>query len=1606
MATSGTIKGICDNKNYTLTCSWSVTQSETSSTITAKVYLKAPSGWSTFSDYWKCTINGVQVTNNLSTWVKGSKVLLGQRTWTVNHGSDGTCSTNISFSYSNGLSSAGTYTTKTGSGSETVVLNSVSGISTPSSFVAKKQNIILYEHNETNFDHNGICILRPIECIITRNLIDYVYELDMKYPLDDTGYWSHIIEDRIIKANGQLFRIVQTDVSVIDATVTVYAKHVFFDLQKNFIEKVEIKNKSGNTALGQLLSSTAYTHDFKSYSDLSETKSFTCESKNVLDALLGEEDSFIQHWGGEVEVDNFTVNIVKQLGVDRGYKIKYGKNLTGLMLKTDYSTLITRIKPVGFDGIDLGTNKYVDSSNIKNYCMPIIKEIKYEHVKWTGSKNYKKDDVDEEDSVFTTLSLAQAELARLATLEFTEKEVDLPSVTCEVNFVELANTEEYSHLKGLEKISLGDVVMIEHQPLGINLKARCIGFTYDCLKQQYEEITIGHYQKNFFKETANTTNKVTSGDLNIAEKLETTYSQAINSMSNMMTNAMNGNVVLSNNEILIMDTDNKETATKVWRFNSSGIAYSDSGYDGDYKVGITMDGRINGALITTGTIKGEMLEVGTVTMDELAISIRDTINSSITESDAQAIVNSSLDKFESELSQNFVTQENVTKQIQSATEVAVEQATSNIINNAVSDAMENVNDQLNGKLDNYTSSVLNPTLQNAIENAIEESKDYITEVNSNYYTKGETDSKISQTKESILLGVSETYETKADIEVKITEAIEGVTVGTINRVFGTAEEKSVIFTGIANESWEAYDCATDFTDKDIVISFEYDFEGTVENGSVLSFQPYYLSVSNSVTYSPTIVVFESNETKTLNITNQLFSAQTKIHAIKQNFKFRFKAVGVSGTFTIRKAQIKVGSKITEWSIAPEDIESNANNYTIQQLINYYNKTTVDSKISALRDEITLGVSNRNETLTEISDKINNLTIGGHNLARGTRDFIKDDVIREVGFEYSLNDYTISTEDKFTVIKASSKGMTNDNIKSCYSSFIPCQKGDVFTVSVLMKIDDIDAWDMKIPYIWEVSNLSQVRIEHKEVSIIDDDSNKPVVENGKWVKMVSTHTIASDNASYCNVRLTLFKNGDISFKQLQVEKGNIATDWSPSPYDIEYDSNTYTKNQLAKYYTKEEANAEINITKDSIINTVEKTYMSKLEFEDLEIGGENLIVNSNFNYGFACWEGYTDIYYLTSNNALAYDKTDLTASKNYSIYTEPIDVKDFQGQNITLSFFFNIVSTSNQTDKKIAYIRFFTEQNKNLTTQASALSYQDIEYSDDYENSTTVKNITTIEVPSKAYYCRVGVHQTRNGNIQWRNFQLEAGNVSTSWKPNLQDSLLYTNQTITQISDELNDLSEIISSTLNSDSITSDMKVKLISEYNDAMSVYNRLSNMYVALGDTSFQSLPDELQTAKDDLEITIDSLKSTINEISESGLNNVLNKFNKFYEVADELNQAISGSLMGYSQETRTRVEQLTDSFNITVSDVTMIGEKVNDLTTSFVFDTDGLVIKSTENATKYIKLDNDSLDFMDNNNMVAQISDEQLLITNAEVENEMRIGSIRIKPSGVGGIMFIYEE
>ena len=175
-----TITGSCDNSRYTLTCEWTSTQniSSNTSSITAIVYLNG-NGYTTTSSHWSCVINGVTVTSGKSASI-GGKTELGRRTWTVTHDSGGKCNVPISFSYSNGLTSAGTYTTRSGSGSSTVSLSTIPRVSTftmnKSSCEFGEEVTITINKANSSFTHDIYYKLGTINTILDGSITGTTYK--------------------------------------------------------------------------------------------------------------------------------------------------------------------------------------------------------------------------------------------------------------------------------------------------------------------------------------------------------------------------------------------------------------------------------------------------------------------------------------------------------------------------------------------------------------------------------------------------------------------------------------------------------------------------------------------------------------------------------------------------------------------------------------------------------------------------------------------------------------------------------------------------------------------------------------------------------------------------------------------------------------------------------------------------------------------------------------------------------------------------------------------------------------------------------------------------------------------------------------------------------------------------------------------------------------------------------------------------------------------------------------------------------------------------------------------------------------------------------------
>lgn len=475
----------------------------------------------------------------------------------------------------------------------------------------KAKPIRVYEFNQTSFNNNGICTLFPKSAVITRDLNEYKYYLDLTHPIDETGKWKEIAQDRIIVANEQPFRI--KFVQKTSKEIVAYCEQIFFDLNNNFIEDIYIKGKNGNTALNQILSNTNYAHPFSGTSDIQITNNSRLVRKNVLSAIIGDnENSFVNRWGGELDIDGFTFKINTRIGRNNGYKVEYSKNMTGINAKFDMRNVVTKIRPIGFDGIKL-EELFVDSPFINNYAMPIIREYKYEDVKWKGSPNYQKPLDGEDDGAYETLAEAQAELKRRALAEFSENEVDLPTVNYNVNFVELSNTDEYANYQALSSINIGDDIVIRHKILDINIPARCTAYKYNCLTCNFDEITLGHYNKNFFTDVKNAMNDVDSVKSTLQElpkQLNDILQQSKEYVTDFINGGFGGYVYYTPNAIYILDNPDVNVAKNVAVFNMNGLGFSNDGINGTFETAITRDGHIVADFIDTGILTADIIKTG------------------------------------------------------------------------------------------------------------------------------------------------------------------------------------------------------------------------------------------------------------------------------------------------------------------------------------------------------------------------------------------------------------------------------------------------------------------------------------------------------------------------------------------------------------------------------------------------------------------------------------------------------------------------------------------------------------------------------------------------------------------------------------------------------------------------------------------------------------------------------------------------------------------------------------------------------------------------------------------------------------------------------------
>ena len=320
-------------------------------------------------------------------------------------------------------------------------------------------------------------------------------------------------------------------------------------------------------------------------------------------------DKLLKNLGGHIRIRK--VNGVKYIDYLADYEgesdqtIQFGKNLLDFSQTIDASDIATAVIPLG-GKLEESTIEALEErltiASVNNGCDFVFSPSAVSNYGWIY-KTVTFDDVN----VPSNLKRKGEEYL---------SDVQFESLVLECTAVDLNNLDV-----DIQRINILDMVRVVSEPHGLNRLFPVTKLKLSLDNPEKDQITLG--SENSTKTSLTGVSKTNnSSAMDAIENIPTESSilkQAQDNASALITSATHGHVVTTANEQLIMDTDDIETAQRVWRWNLNGLGYSKTGYNGSYTAAITMDGQIVGDRLVGGSVSAEKLSVEYKTTVEKAI---------------------------------------------------------------------------------------------------------------------------------------------------------------------------------------------------------------------------------------------------------------------------------------------------------------------------------------------------------------------------------------------------------------------------------------------------------------------------------------------------------------------------------------------------------------------------------------------------------------------------------------------------------------------------------------------------------------------------------------------------------------------------------------------------------------------------------------------------------------------------------------------------------------------------------------------------------------------------------------------------------------------------
>ena len=230
---------------------------------------------------------------------------------------------------------------------------------------------ILYNAKETEYLNDGLGQMFDVQSCIVSEEANGSFTLDMEYPKNGSLV-NHILKGNQILAKPNdidrehAFRILEVDKSTSNSTISITATSITNDEGRNIVRAIKVSNKNAADAMKMIQNNLVLKSRFEYLSDITTIKSFENGHMTPLSAVIGDENSLYNFYGGELKRTNTSIQLLQRRGRDIVTTIEKGKNASGITHNISYNGKYTSILPyVELTGLTSTEKKNLDYYQVR-----------------------------------------------------------------------------------------------------------------------------------------------------------------------------------------------------------------------------------------------------------------------------------------------------------------------------------------------------------------------------------------------------------------------------------------------------------------------------------------------------------------------------------------------------------------------------------------------------------------------------------------------------------------------------------------------------------------------------------------------------------------------------------------------------------------------------------------------------------------------------------------------------------------------------------------------------------------------------------------------------------------------------------------------------------------------------------------------------------------------------------------------------------------------------------------------------------------------------------------------------------------------------------------